>query len=415
MTRSSALHCVRCGRTYAPEAVTYTCPSCGVTGILDVVLDMDVVGQTLSRERLSRDPDRSMWRYRAAIPVEDPRGIQPLQAGWTPLYETDRLAVETGLDRLFIKDDTRNPTASLKDRASAVGVAKAVELGRKVLCAASTGNAASSLAGFTACAGLETFIFVPESAPEAKVAQLLIFGAHVFLVRGTYDDAFDLCWQASAEFGWYNRSCAVNPYLVEGKKTVAYEICEQLNWVAPDIVVVAVGDGCTIAAVWKGLRECRQLGLIDRLPRVIGVQAAGANPVSRAFARHSEEFDYQRPETIADSISVGIPRNGIKAVRAVRESGGIFLDVQDEEILAAMRLLARRTGIFGEPSGVTSLAGIIRMQSLGLLSRQDRVVTLVSGSGLKDVRSAIQAVVRPFVVDPDLDAVRRAIRQEDRT
>jgi len=161
MTRSSALHCVRCGRTYAPEAVTYTCPSCGVTGILDVVLDMDVVGQTLSRERLSRDPDRSMWRYRAAIPVEDPRGIQPLQAGWTPLYETDRLAVETGLDRLFIKDDTRNPTASLKDRASAVGVAKAVELGRKVLCAASTGNAASSLAGFTACAGLETFIFVP--------------------------------------------------------------------------------------------------------------------------------------------------------------------------------------------------------------------------------------------------------------
>lgn len=413
MTRPVTLRCVRCGRSYAPEAVTYTCPSCGVTGILDVVLDMAAVGQSLSRDRLARDPDRSMWRYRAAIPIEDPSGIQPLHVGWTPLYETGRLAAETGLDRLFVKDDTRNPTASLKDRASAVGVAKAVERRRKVLCAASTGNAASSLAGFTASAGLETFIFVPESAPEAKVAQLLVFGAHVFLVRGTYDDAFDLCWQAAADFGWYNRSCAINPYLVEGKKTVAYEICEQLNWVAPDLVVVAVGDGCTIAAVWKGLKECRQLGLIDRLPRVIGVQAAGANPVSRAFARNSEAFDYQRPDTIADSISVGIPRNGIKAVRAVRESGGTFLDVTDEEILAAMRLLARKTGIFGEPSGVTSLAGIIRMKTLGLLSRQDRVVTIVSGSGLKDIRSAVKAVGRPVVVDPDLDAVRRAIRQED--
>ncbi|HEX2953537.1 MAG TPA: threonine synthase, partial [Bacillota bacterium] len=314
-----------------------------------------------------------------------------------------------GLKRILIKDDPRNPTASLKDRASAVGVAKALELGRKIVCAASTGNAASSLSGFAASAGIETYIFLPETAPEAKVTQLLIYGSHVFLVRGTYDEAVELCYRAADQFGWYNRSCAINPYLVEGKKTVAYEISEQLGWRAPDIAVVAVGDGCTIAGVWKGFKECSILGLIDRIPKVVGVQAAESNPVSRAFQKKTYQFDYKRPNTIADSISVGIPRNGVKALNAVYDSGGWMVDVTDREILAAMKLLAQKTGIFGEPAGVTGLAGIIKMKESGMLSGDERVVTIVSGSGLKDIKSAAMAAGKATVVNPEIEEVRKAL------
>lgn len=410
MGRIVALRCVKCGQSYLPAAVLYTCPHCGISGILDVEQDEAAISRELTAVRLAADRDFSMWRYRAALPLADRAARSPLQIGWTPLYTTGRLAAATGLARLHIKDDSRNPTASLKDRASAIAVARAAELGRTVLCTASTGNAAASLAGLAAAAGLKTYIFVPQTAPEAKIAQLLIYGAHVFLVRGDYDQAFDLCQAAAEAFGWYNRSCAVNPYLVEGKKTVAYEICEQLGWQAPDLVAVAVGDGCTLAAVWKGFRECQRFGLISRLPVLAGVQASGANPVSRAFARERDDFDYVRPETIADSIAVGRPRNGLKALRAIRESGGFMVDVSDIQILEAMRLLAQTTGIFGEPSGVTSLAGIISLQRLGCLAGFGQVVTLMTGSGLKDVRRAIQAAGSATVVDPDLASVQQALR-----
>lgn len=410
MSKVLKLKCVKCGREYDPSEILYTCFDCGIAGILDVVLDYEAIRKEMTPEYFRQNSNYSLWRYLPAIPIDDPRGIQPLQVGWTPLYETAKFARETGLKQLLIKDDSRNPTASLKDRASAVGVAKALELDRKVVCAASTGNAASSLSGFAASAGIETYIFVPETAPEAKVTQLLIYGSHVFLVRGTYDQAVELCFAAAAEFGWYNRSCAINPYLVEGKKTVSYEICEQLGWRAPDVAVVAVGDGCTIAGVWKGFKECYQLGLIDRLPRIIGVQAALSNPVTRAFASQSDEFEYRKPETIADSISVGIPRNGIKALNAVRESGGMMVDVTDAEILAAMKLLAERTGIFGEPAGVTSFAGILKLNQLGIFSGGERVASIVSGSGLKDIKSAAQAAGKPAVVAPDIDAVKRIVR-----
>jgi threonine synthase len=263
MSKVLKLKCVKCGKEYSPDEVLYTCPDCGIDGILDVVLDYGQIKKELTRERLRNNTNYSLWRYLPAIPVEDTRGIQPLQVGWTPLYDIRKLSEETGLESFFLKDDSRNPTASLKDRASAVGVAKAVELGRYVMCAASTGNAASSLSGFAASAGIKTYIFVPETAPEAKVTQLLIYGSNVFLVKGTYDEAVELCFKAADEFGWYNRSCAINPYLVEGKKTVAYEICEQLGWKAPDIAVVAVGDGCSIGGVWKGFKECYALGLIE--------------------------------------------------------------------------------------------------------------------------------------------------------
>lgn len=411
MSKVLKLKCVRCGKEYKETEVLYTCPDCGIDGILDVVLDYDRIRKELTREYLKSNQDYSLWRYLPAIPVEDTRGIQPIQVGWTPLYNIKSLSEETGLSSFYLKDDSRNPTASLKDRASAVGVAKAVELGRNVMCAASTGNAASSLSGFAASAGIKTYIFVPETAPEAKVTQLLIYGSNVFLVKGTYDEAVELCFKATEEFGWYNRSCAINPYLVEGKKTISYEICEQLGWKAPDIAVVAVGDGCTIGGVWKGFKECYELGLIDKFPKIIGVQAQNSNPVTRAFNNKTYEFDYRVPQTIADSISVGIPRNGIKALNALHESGGYMVDVSDEEILAAMKTLARKTGVFGEPAGVTSFAGIMKMKELGLIKGDEKVVSIVSGSGLKDIKSAMKAAGTANRVEPDLEDLKRIINK----
>jgi threonine synthase len=412
LSKELYLKCVKCGREYHDAGVLYTCRDCGIAGILDVVLDYAQIKKEMTRQYFKNSANFSMWRYLPAIPLEGTAGIQPLQVGWTPLYETGRFVRETGLQNLLIKDDSRNPTASLKDRASAVGVAKAIELDRSVMCAASTGNAASSLAGFAACAGIKTYIFVPETAPEAKIVQLLIYGANVFLVKGTYDTAVELCFEAAGSFGWYNRSCAINPYLVEGKKTIAYEICEQLGWQTPDMAVVAVGDGCSIAGVWKGFLECFKLGLIDRLPKLIGVQAAGANPVTRAFQNKINSFAYQKPQTIADSISVGIPRNGIKALKAVHESEGLMIDVTDDEILEAMKILAQGTGIFGEPAGVASFAGITKMHRLGLLSGHERVVSIVSGSGLKDIKSAVRAAGQATVIEPDINEVKKAIEGE---
>ena len=411
MSKVLKLKCVKCGREFTENEVLYTCPDCGIDGILDVVLDYDQIRKELTHEYLKNNNNYSLWRYLPAIPLEDTKGIQPIQVGWTPLYNVSSLAEETGLSSFFLKDDSRNPTASLKDRASAVGVAKAIELGRTVMCAASTGNAASSLSGFAASAGIKTYIFVPETAPEAKVTQLLIYGSNVFLVKGTYDEAVELCFKATEEFGWYNRSCAINPYLVEGKKTISYEICEQLGWKAPDIAVVAVGDGCTIGGVWKGFKECFELGLIDKFPKIVGVQAANSNPVTRAFNKNTYEFDYRVPETIADSISVGIPRNGIKALNALHESGGYMVDVTDEEILSAMKILARKTGVFGEPAGVTSFAGILKMKELGLLKGDEKVVSIVSGSGLKDIKSAMKAAGKPNSVEPDIEDLKRIINK----
>lgn len=409
MKKVTHLKCVKCGREYHASEIQYTCFDCGIDGILDVVLDYPAIKKQMTHAYFEGNNLYSLWRYLPAIPLENETGIQPLQVGWTPLYKTDKFRNETGLGSILIKDDSRNPTASFKDRASAVGVAKAVELGRDVICAASTGNAASSLSGFAASAGIPTYIFVPKTAPDAKVTQLLIYGSTVFLVDGTYDEAVELCFKAADEYGWYNRSCAINPYLIEGKKTVAYEICEQMNWDVPDIVVVAVGDGCSIGGVWKGFLECYKLGLTGKLPKIVGVQAAKSNPVTRAFNKKTYEFDYMIPETIADSISVGIPRNGIKALNAINESGGLMIDVSDEEILQAMKLLAQRTGIFGEPAGVTGFAGILKMHERNMFAGDESVACIVTGSGLKDIKSATRAAGKAHTIAPRLEEIKKII------
>jgi threonine synthase len=367
--------------------------------------DYGLIRHRLSKDRLASDRDYSIWRYADLLPVADRRLIPPLQVGWTPLYRVSRLGDQMGLHNLYVKDDGRNPTASFKDRASAVGIAKARELGKAIIAAASTGNAASSLAGLAASVGVKTYIFVPERAPEAKVAQLLVFGANVLMVRGTYDQAFDLCLQACAEYGWYSRNTAYNPYLSEGKKTAALELCEQMDWQPPDKIFVAVGDGCIVGGLWKGLRDLQALGFIDRLPQLVGVQAEGSAVLVKAWQESTEVISPITPDTIADSISVGVPRDAIKALRAVRESGGQFVAVSDEEILEAMRTLARSVGVFGEPAGVTGFAGLRKLLEQGKVGPHETIVVLVTGNGLKDVKSAIQAVGKPYMIDPTLDSL----------
>ena len=395
--------CVKCGREY--EAVP-TLTNCECGGILDIIYDYDYIRTVFNKEDLTRRPF-DMWRYRELLPVEEDTPAPPLRVGWSPLYEAPRLAKELGIRKLWIKDDGINPTASLKDRASAMAVAKAREAGAEVIACSSTGNAASSLAGNAAAAGLKTYIFVPSRAPKGKVAQLMTFGATVISVQGSYEDTFELSKQAIERWGWYNRNAAINPYLSEGKKTVGLEILEQLGWQAPDYIAISVGDGCTIAGLWKGLKDLFAIGFIDRLPKLISAQAAGCYPINRAV----EENAPWRPmeeNTLADSIAVGVPRNPDKAINAIRESKGLTVEVTDEEIMAAQRLLGTRCGIFGEPAGVTGAAGLKKLCEQGKISPDATVVSVVTGNGLKDVANAIRACGEPISVPSDMDKLLEA-------
>jgi threonine synthase len=405
------LKCVLCGAEYAPDEVLYVCPKHGDEGILDVVYDYDLIRRRLTRESLAVSGDRSIWRYKPLLPVHPDSPVPPLAVGWTPLHPAHRLREHLGLSDLWIKDDTRNPSASFKDRASAVGIVKAQELGRDLIVAASTGNAASSLACLSASVGMRNVIFVPQSAPQAKIAQLLVFGATVFAVRGSYDLAFDLSLAATREYGWYSRNTAYNPYLSEGKKTAALEICEQLDWQPPDRIFVSVGDGCIIGGLGKGLRDLVALGFIEKLPKLVGVQAEGSSVLYEAWSRGSEEIRPVPPHTLADSIASERPRDRVKALRAVRDTGGEFVTVSDDEILAAMRLLGRTTGVFGEPAGSASLAGLLKMQRRGQIDPAERIVVLVTGNGLKDVGSAVKATGGPHIIEPTVEALREAVTE----
>ncbi len=405
------LKCLICGRTYAPSKVEYVCPLHGDEGILDVEYDYTRVAQQINPRALAENRDASMWRYRPLLPVRPDSLIPPLQVGWTPLYRADRLATALGLRHLWVKDDGRQPTASFKDRASAVAVVKAREQGAEVVTTASTGNAAAALSGLCASVGQRNVIFVPESAPPAKIAQLLVFGSTVLLVRGTYDDAFELCLQAAKEFGWYNRNTGYNPYMTEGKKTAALEICEQLGWDAPDAIFVSVGDGCIIGGLHKGLKDLLALGWIDRMPRLIGVQAAGSAALYDAWRTGLDAMEMQPIDahTIADSISAGLPRDRIKALAAVRETNGAYITVTDEEILAAIPVLARGCGVFAEPAGAAAYAGLVNAVADGLVQPDERIVIVATGNGLKDIASARRSVGEPCVVDTNLADVRRAL------
>jgi len=410
-----SLKCLVCGKQYRPDEIDYVCPDHGDEGVLDVQYDYDFIGRQITRETLLRTDDFTIWRYKPMLPVHPDDEVPPLSVGWTPLYPAPRLASELRLKTVWVKDDGLQPTASFKDRASAVAVVKAVEKGAKIITTASTGNAAAALSGLCASVGQSNVIFVPQSAPQAKIAQLLVFGSRVILVKGTYDDAFELCLQASKEYGWYNRNTGYNPYMCEGKKTAAYEICEQLDWDAPDRIFVSVGDGCIIGGLHKGLKDLMALGWIDRMPKLMGIQADGSNYLYEAW-KNNEDILTKPPieaQTVADSISAGLPRDRIKALTAVKETGGAYISISDDDILRAIPELARGAGVFAEPAGAAAYAGLVTAVDQQLVSGDEKIVVLNTGNGLKDVSGAMRAVdlagTKPFRVDPDFAALEQVV------
>jgi threonine synthase len=422
MEKFSGYRCSLCGTEYVPGDVTYTCPKDG--GNLDVALDYESIKGKYKPEDIFSRNDPSLWRYLPLLPVRVPEGDStPLHAaGGTPVFRLTSLAEKLGLQNVWLKDESRNPTASFKDRASAIVVARAQEVKAEVVVTASTGNAGAALAGMSAAVGQKAVIFAPKSAPQAKVAQLLIFGAKVILVDGTYDDAFDLTIKAAQEFGWYCRNTGYNPFTAEGKKTAAFEIWEwwreahrefhnrsgeEANH-KPLTVFVSVGDGNIISGIHKGFKDLAKLGWMARAPRIVGVQAEGSAAIANAFLGNTETITPVSAKTLADSISVDLPRDGVRAVRAAKETDGTYITVSDEEILKAIAELGR-VGIFAEPAGATAYAGLVKGAAFGVVGGEEPVLVLNTGSGLKDVRAAMRAVVEAPIIEPTLEAVKKLL------
>lgn len=410
MSNVVGFECVECGHRHSTGEVDYVCIACG--GNLDVRYDYDAVRAQLTRPRLADDRNFTMWRYHALLPIEDLSFIPPLTVGWTPIYDCSSLAKRYAVKQVLIKDDGRNPTASFKDRPSALCAAKAREAGARIITTASSGNAGSALAGMCASIGMESVIFVPAYAPPAKIAQLQIYGSTVVIVEGSYDQAYDLCIEASTRFGWYQRSTGYNPFTREGKKTAALEIGEQLNWNPPDKVFVPVGDGNIISGLWKGFNELQQLDLIERLPQMIGVQSETASAIVDA-ANGDGKMREAPAYTIADSINVGKPRDATMAIRAIRDSGGRGVKVSDEQIVAAIPGLARETGVFIEPAAAAAYAGFVKMCESGVIKSDERVLLMLTGNGLKDIDSARRAVGDPMRVAPEIDIADLELRIAD--
>lgn len=410
MKKIKTLQCIRCGKDHKLTDTKYNCTACG--GNLQVLYDYNLIKKRLNYDVLKDNREHSVWRYLDILPVASIKNVPPVQVGWTPLYKAEKLGAEAGVHNLYIKDDGRNPSASFKDRASAVVTARALEMKERVICCASTGNAASSLACLTGSLDMKTVIFVPETAPAPKVAQLLVFGAIVIMVKGTYDDAFELCLKASAEYGWYNRSTGINPFTREGKKTCAFEICEQMNWETPDKVFVSVGDGNIISGIWKGFVEFHRLGIIERLPQLVAVQAAGSDSIMRAVESGSNDVQPVSGKTLADSISVSLPRDGMAAVMAINDSGGFPVRVTDEEILQAIPKIARGSNVFAEPAAAATYAGLLKAVKEGKVKDNESVVLLISGNGLKDIQSAMKSVGKPYIIAPDLAELKKLVADQ---
>jgi len=405
--------CSICGAAYEPGEVTYTCPKDG--GNLNIVLDEAAIKEHFTQDSFTDLPEASLWRYLNLLPVEDPGGFgTPLRrAGWTPVYKPTRLAKSLGLRNLWIKDESPNPTASFKDRASAIVVARANQINADVIVAASTGNAGAALAGMAAAVGTKAVIFAPRTAPPAKIAQLIVFGAKVILVDGTYDQAFDLSIEATHHFGWYNRNTGFNPFTAEGKKTAAFEIWEQVIRQTPEdtkplSIFIPVGDGNIISGVHKGFKDLHSLGWLQQMPRIIGVQSEGSAAIANTFHQGGEDIQAVQADTLADSISVDLPRDGVRAIRAARETGGTYITVPDKDILSAIAALGQ-VGIFAEPAAATAYAGLTKAVKQSIVTEDNPVLVLSTGSGLKDVKAAMQAVSPAPIIEPTLDAVKEVL------
>lgn len=411
------LVCTECGARYGEHEVRYVCPTCArhqqpggsTRGLLEV--EWETGALVAGWQAFATSSKRGIEGVRPLLPLSEGAPELSLMVGDTPMCSARRLRDRLGLRKLWVKDDTRNPSASYKDRASALVCLKAAELGESIVVAASTGNAATALSCMAAAMGLRAVILVPESAPRAKLVQMLCYGADVIPVRGTYDDAFELSLEATRAFGWYNRNTGFNPFTIEGKKTAAFEVVRDLGH-RPDVVVVPTGDGVILSGIAKGFRDLVRAGVIDRMPRMLCVQAAGSASVARAVMDGGEVEATAGAHTVADSICVEAPRAGLLAVREVRRSGGYAVVVQDDAIVSAIAELARLAGVFTEPAAAAALAGLREARARGLVADDDEVVLLATGHGLKDVGAAARSIAMPAAIAPTAEALRERLAGE---
>ena len=400
------LRCRECGHPYPAEALHF-CEWC--FGPLEVVYDYEAIRKVVSPERIAAGPS-SIWRYADLLPASA-EGAVSLGAGFTPLVRADRLAAELGLGELWIKNDTVNPTGSFKDRVVSVALTKAQELGFKVAAAASTGNLANSVAAHAAHAGMESVVFIPADLEAGKVVTTAVFGGKLVAIDGNYDDVNRLCAEIAGERpSWAFVNVNVRTYYAEGSKTLAFEIAEQLGWEAPDHVVVPVASGSQLTKVAKGFKELELVGLIDSADsRISGAQAAGCSPIAAAFDAGWDAVKPVKPDTIAKSLAIGNPADGPYALDAVRESGGTFGSVSDEEIVEGIRLLARTEGIFAETAGGVTIATLAQLAASGAIRPDERVVAIVSGNGLKTIEAVAPHCGPTAVIPPTLDAFAAAV------
>ena len=364
---------------------------------MDIIYDYDSISQHWTKQDLARNPDRSHWRYLPILPVKNAPN-RSIQIGGTPLISFPEIADEFGISEFFVKDDTRNPSGSLKDRATDIGIQHATETGEGTIVAASTGNAAASLSALSAFYGKKAIILAPASAPVAKLTQILQYGARLFPVDGTYDDAFTLSMEMTEKYGFYSRSTGFNPVLGEGKKTVALEIAEQLDWNVPDLIFVPTGDGCIIGGVYKAFWDLKKLGWIGKIPKLVAAQSEGSCAIVNAL-ENNRNIEHVSSKTIADSISVDNPADGTKAIRAVQKSGGFGISVSDDEILTAQKELSEKTGIFTEPAAAAAFAGFKKAVELGKIGQNENVIILATGTGLKDISAAKKKIKIPKSID----------------
>jgi threonine synthase len=401
------MRCIECGKVHDMAMPAYACTSCG--NLLEIAMDIPSAQHRLSGSEWTTRP-LSVWKYRELLPVAPEAKAFSRGEGGTPLMRCHNLEEHLGLENLWIKFDGMNPTGSFKDRGMTVGITKAKEIGMGIVTCASTGNTSASLAAYAGLAGLKCVVLIPEGKVAlGKLAQAMMHGAKVVSVKGNFDQALDMVMESSDSLGMYVLN-SVNPFRVEGQKTAAYEVCDQLGGSAPDSLYIPVGNGGNSAAYWKGFREYEALRLAGSCPMIKGVQAVGSAPVATMLSRGSDTLvPVPRPDTVATAIRIGNPANWKKTVRAIKDSKGSCSTVTDEEILRAQRLMAEMEGIFAEPAGAAAIAGLVKDVSSGAVERSSRIVCVSTGHGLKDPDIAVGQCEKPVTVDATVDALRKIV------
>jgi len=410
MVHVNGLRCRECGREYPADPI-YTCEWC--FGPLEVAYDYDAIAAAVTKEKIAQGP-LTLWRYSDLLPVHGDTAVD-LGTGFTPLVRADRLAAELGLSEVWIKNDTRNPTNSFKDRVVSVALSKALEFGFKVAACASTGNLANSVAAHAARAGMRSYVFIPADLEQGKVVTTAVYGGNLVAIKGNYDDVNRLCAELAGVYEWAFVNVNMRPYYAEGSKTLAFETAEQLGWETPDHVVVPVASGSLLTKIRKGFEELHKVGLLDREPqvRVSGAQAHGCAPVATAWLEESDTIRPVKPATIAKSLAIGNPADGYFALDVVRTTGGGFAAVDDDEIVEGMRLLARTEGIFAETAGGVTVATLKRLAEQGVVRRDERVVVYITGHGLKTLEAIAPVCGPTATIAPNLDAFHEAFDVEE--